>query len=106
LLSSVKIFSGDPEDVLRFVLHNARLYGMETTLTIRLPKREREALRRRAAAEKRSESALVRDLIEREVHRGFDFEGVRHLVGSIASRPKHWQKDPWRKHIRERNWRS
>ena len=79
---------------------------MKTTLTIRLPKKQRDALERRAAAGKRSESALVRDLIQREVDRGFDFERVRHLVGSVASRPKHWLKDPWRKHIRERNWRS
>lgn len=78
---------------------------METTLTIRLPAKQREALRRRAAAEKRSESALVRDLIDREINRGFDFERVRHLVGSIASSPKHWAKDPWRTHIRQRNWR-
>jgi predicted DNA-binding protein len=79
---------------------------METTLTIRLPAKQREALRRRAAAEKRSESALVRDLIEQEIQRGFDFEHVRHLVGSIASPSKHWEKDPWRKHIRQRNWRG
>ena len=57
---------------------------METTLTIRLSGKQREALRRRATAEKRSESALVRDLIDREINRGFDFNRVRHLVGSIA----------------------
>jgi predicted DNA-binding protein len=79
---------------------------METTLTIRLPRKQREALRRRAAAEKRSESALVREMIDREMQRGFDFDRIRHLVGSIASRPKHWEKDSWRKHIRSRNWRS
>jgi predicted DNA-binding protein len=79
---------------------------METTLTIRLPKRQREALKRRAAAEKRTESALVRELIDREMQRGFNFERVRHLVGSVASPAKHWAKDPWRKHIRQRNWRS
>jgi predicted DNA-binding protein len=78
---------------------------METTLTIRLSAKQREMLKRRAAAEKRSESALVRDLIDREINRGFDFNRVRHLVGSIASSPKHWAKDPWRKHIRQRNWR-
>jgi hypothetical protein len=61
---------------------------METTLTIRLPAKQREALRRRAAAEKRTESTLVRDLIDREIQRGFDFDRVRHLVGSIASPPK------------------
>jgi len=79
---------------------------METTLTIRLPAKQRDALRRRAAAEKRSESALVRDLIDREIQRGFDFDRVRHLVGSVASRSKHWEKDSWRSHIRRQNWRS
>lgn len=78
---------------------------MESTLTIRLPRKQREALRRRAAAEKRSESALVREMIGREMRRQFDFDGVRHLVGSIASRPKHWEKNSWRKHIRQHNWR-
>lgn len=79
---------------------------MDTTLTIRLPAAQREALRRRAAAEKRSESALVREMIEREMQGGFDYDRVRHLVGSVKSDPNHWEKDPWRKHIRERNWRS
>jgi predicted DNA-binding protein len=78
---------------------------METTLTIRLPKAQREALRRRARAEKRSESALVREIIHREIQRGFDFERVRHLVGSVASPAKHWTNDAWRKRIRQRNWR-
>jgi hypothetical protein len=78
---------------------------VKTTLTIRLPKAQREALRRRAVAEKRSESALIREMIEREIQRGFDFEQVRHLIGSVASPPKHWEKDPWRKRIRQRSWR-
>jgi predicted DNA-binding protein len=78
---------------------------MQTTLTIRLSAKQREALKRRAAAEKRSESALVRELINRELRRGFDFDHVRHLVGSIVSAPKHWKQNPWRKQIRQRNWR-
>jgi predicted DNA-binding protein len=78
---------------------------MEATLTIRLAKAQREALRRRALTEKRTESALVREMIQREIQRGFDFERVRHLVGSVASPPKHWEKDAWRKRIRQRNWR-
>jgi len=79
---------------------------MESTLTIRLPKAHRDALRRRATAEKRSESSLVREMIEREMQRRFEFERVRHLLGSVASPPKHWQKDGWRKRMRQRNWRS
>ncbi len=90
---------------MRFVLQTGYLLIVETTLTIRLPAKQREALRRRAAAEKRSESALVRDLIEREIQRGFDFDRIRHLVGSVASPPRYWEKDSWRKHIRQRNWR-
>ena len=78
---------------------------VDTTLTVRLPKKQRQALRRRAAAEKRTESALLREMIDREMQRGFEFDRVRHLVGSVASRPKHWKKDPWRKYIRQRNWR-
>jgi hypothetical protein len=79
---------------------------VETTLTIRLSKAQREALRRRAIAEKRSESALVREMIQQHLTRGFDFERVRHLVGLVASPPKHWEKDAWRKRIRQHNWRS
>ena len=78
---------------------------METTLTIRLSIEQRRALKRHATAEKRTESALVREMIQRELQRGFDFERVRHLVGSVASPPKHWEKDAWRKRIRQRNWR-
>jgi predicted DNA-binding protein len=78
---------------------------METTLTIRLSIEQRRALKRRATAEKRTESALVREMIQRELQRGFDFERVRHLVGSVASPSKHWEKDAWRKRIRQRNWR-
>ena len=90
---------------MRFVLQTGYLLIVETTLTIRLPAKQREALRRRAAAEKRSESALVRDMIDREIQRGFDFDRIRHLVGSVASPPRYWEKDSWRKHIRQRNWR-
>ena len=79
---------------------------METTLTIRLSKKQRESLKHRARAEGKSASALVREMLDREIDRGFDFERVRHLVGSVAGRPKHWTKDRWRKQIRERNWRS
>ena len=91
--------------VLHCVLRWLTFILMDTTLTIRLGTKQREALRRRAAAERRSESALVRDMIDREIQRGFDFGRIRHLVGSIASPPRHWEKDPWRKHIRQRNWR-
>jgi hypothetical protein len=95
-----------PDSVLALCLTDCKICFMETALTIRLPAKQREALRRRAAAEKRSESTLVREMLDREMQRGFDFDSVRHLVGTVASPPKHWEKDSCRKHIRRRNWRA
>jgi predicted DNA-binding protein len=79
---------------------------MDSTLTIRLPAAQRRALKRRAAAEGRSESALVREMIEREMNRGFDFERVKHLIGSVRTDRKRMRKDPWAQHIRRMNWRK
>jgi len=77
---------------------------MRPTPNVTLRAKHGATLRCRAA-KKRSESAVVRDLIDRELQRGFDFDRVRHLVGSVASSTKHWERDPWGKHIRQRNWR-
>jgi len=79
---------------------------MDTTLTIRLSQASREALKRRAAVEKRSESALVREIIDREINRGFDFERVRHLVGSVTLDRKKMRGDAWAEHLRQSNWRK
>lgn len=79
---------------------------METTLTIRISKAQREALKRRAAAQKRSESALVREIIEQELNRGFDYERVRHLVGSVTIDREEARTDAWAEHIRRNNWRK
>jgi predicted DNA-binding protein len=79
---------------------------MDTTLTIRLPAAHRRALKQRAAAERRSESALVREMIEREINRGFDFERVRHLIGSVQINRKRMREDAWAEHIRRMNWRK
>ena len=54
---------------------------VETRLTIRLPAKQLETLKRRVAVEKLSESALVRDLIDRDLQWGFDFGRVRHSAG-------------------------
>lgn len=77
---------------------------MRPTPNVTLRAKHGATLRCRAA-KKRSESAVVRDLIDRELQRGFDFDRGRHLVGSIATPPKHWEKDALRKYIRQRNWR-
>jgi predicted transcriptional regulator len=77
-----------------------------TTLTIRLPKVQRDALRRRAKAEKKTESALLRELIERETNRGFSFERVRHLAGSVRIDRKKIPHESWAADIQRKNWRK
>jgi predicted transcriptional regulator len=79
---------------------------METTLTIRLSKKQRDALNRRARAEGRSASAVIRDLLERETTGGFDFERVRHLAGSVRIDRKKMKTDAWAEYIRRMNWRK
>lgn len=101
-----KFAKSKSELCLALVLHAAECSVMETTLTIRLPKKQREALRQRAAAEQRSESALVREMIEREINRGIDFERVRHLAGSVKIDSKKLRGDAWAESIRASNWRK
>jgi predicted DNA-binding protein len=80
---------------------------MDSTLTIRLPKKQREVLKELARITGRSESAVVRELIDREARSGFDFDRVRDLAGSLSgggSAPSN--ADSWRKQMRDRNWRT
>jgi len=79
---------------------------MNTTLTIRLPKAQRAALRRRALAEKRTESSLVREMIDREMNHGFDFERVQHLAGAVEIDRKKIPRESWAAQIRRNNWRK
>ena len=79
---------------------------MDSTLTLRLSSAQRAALKRRAKAEGKSESALVREILTGETQRGFDFERVLPLIGGLNAPPRHGEENQWRKKIRERNWRS
>ncbi len=78
---------------------------MDSTLTLRLSSTQRAALKRRARAEGKSESALVREILIGETQRGFDFTRVLPLVGGLKMPTGHGPENPWRKKIRDRNWR-
>jgi hypothetical protein len=79
---------------------------MASTLTIRLPESQREALKRRALALKTTESALVRELVEREVGDTPFGERIGDWAGSVNSpRRRKKRSDRWRAHIRATNWR-
>lgn len=77
---------------------------MGTTLTIRTDPDLREALEKKAAAQGKSLSRLVREILEDAlVERPLE-ERISQLKGSLELPRK--STDSWRQEIRERNWRS
>ena len=79
---------------------------MSSTLTIRLPAAQRDALKRRAAALNKTESALIRDLVEREVSEPNWTELVSQLAGSVDSQAAKGTKHPLHDSLHAQNWRS
>jgi plasmid stability protein len=77
---------------------------METTITVRAGEALREELEKRAAAQGKSLSALVRDILTDAVATMSVGERTAPLKGSLRlpRRPS----EPWRRQLRERNWRS
>jgi hypothetical protein len=76
---------------------------MSSTLTIRLTEQERGRLKKKAKDEKTTESDVIRELIA-GMDNGprFDWERVKHLVGSIKI---DYQKNPIARELRKRSWR-
>ena len=77
---------------------------MDATLTIRLDKQHREALRKRARAARKTESEVARELLAQGLEIRADWDNALKLKGCIKL-PKDFT-DPWRKQIRERDWRE
>jgi hypothetical protein len=78
----------------------------DTTLTIRLPVEQRQALRRSAMALKKTESEYIRDLLRRELdHRPLG-ERAGEFIGCLDSSQTVGEPHPLRDQIRERNWRT
>lgn len=81
-------------------------YCSRVTITFRIDEQRRGALRKRAAALGKSESELLRDLIDREISMPTVAERAGKLIGSLALDPKRIDSDSWRKTIRQNNWRD
>jgi Ribbon-helix-helix protein, copG family len=77
-----------------------------STLTIRLPKDQREALRRCARALKKSESEYIRDLLARDLDNRPLAEQIGDLAGSLDSSKTMGTLHPLKEVIRKRNWRK
>lgn len=78
----------------------------DSSLTIRLSQRQREALRRKAAAMKTKESTWVRELIERDIGEEPLGEKLKGLSGSVDSgTARKANAHPLARQILERNRR-
>jgi len=77
---------------------------MNATLTIRLDKKQREMLRRKAKALGQSESELVRKMLDREFKPRRLGDVIGHLAGSLGK--PIGEPDEWEKTLREHNWRT
>lgn len=73
-----------------------------TTLTVRTDAELREALDRRAEAEGKTVSEVVREILERAVAERPLGQRIGHLRGRL--RPASMD-GPWRERLRDRNWR-
>ena len=79
---------------------------MTETLTIRLPVAQRKALRARAVAAGKTESALVRELIAGQMaQRGSVGERAGRHLGGLDFAPASVKDDPWRAHLCRMNRR-
>ena len=77
---------------------------MTTTMTFRLPKKQRAKLRSKAKALGQSEAALLRDILDRELEPKPLGERIAHLkgtLGKLSGKP-----DEWEKYLRKNNWRK
>lgn len=81
---------------------------MTNILTVRLNSSQRKLLRSKAAAAGKTESALVRELIDKELKAGATVgERAGDLIGSLSFDPAAVaKKDSWSAAIFARNWRK
>jgi predicted transcriptional regulator len=77
-----------------------------STLTIRLPQEQREALRRSAKALKKTESEYIRDLLARDLDNRTLGERLGELAGSLDSSRTISEAHSLKALIRKRNWRK
>lgn len=76
---------------------------MSTTLTVRTDDELRGALARRAEAQGKTLSEVVREILEEALVERPREARIAHLRGSLRlPRP---ETEPWRSRLRERNWR-
>jgi hypothetical protein len=91
---------------IRLTLRSKSSYSvhMSTTITIRAAERLREVLDKKAAASGKTVSALVREILEEALAARPLRVRAGHLKGVLRLPRK--SSGPWRRDLRQRNWRS
>jgi len=77
---------------------------VSTTLTVRTDEALSAALRQRAAAQGKTVSRVVREILEEALSERPMGLRAGHLKGRLEVPAD--GEDPWRRQLRERNWRS
>ena len=77
---------------------------MTTTLTFRLEAEQRKKLRKQAAMFGKTESAYLREILDRELGERPMSERIGHLNGMLSLKTK--KQDSWGEHLRKQNWRT
>jgi Arc/MetJ-type ribon-helix-helix transcriptional regulator len=77
-----------------------------SSLTIRLPNEQREALKRSARMLKKSESEYIRDLLQRDLDTRLIGERMGDLVGCLDSSQTIGKPHPLKEQIRSSNCRK
>jgi len=79
---------------------------MTSTITIRLTLAQRAALKKRASALRKSEAALLRELVERETMPVSPADLAAKWGGSLDSGKAKTRPNPLKAQLRARNWRA
>lgn len=77
---------------------------VDVTLTIQTDEKLHAALRERAELQGKTISELAREILSEAVALRPLRDRIGHLRGQLASLPEE-DPDPWRRQIKERNWR-
>ena len=76
---------------------------MSKTLTVRLRENQKTQLRRKAKQLGKTDSQLVREILERELQEKPLAARAGHLAGRLSLKGS--PDDPWRQQIKAQNWR-
>jgi hypothetical protein len=74
-----------------------------TSFTFRIPTKQRERLRSKAKALGKTESKLLREILDRELESRPLADRIAHMQGALE--PSTGEPDEWEKTLRRHNWR-